>query len=232
MQVIFNSELNRRNALTHGVPLHNVTVIHSGVDIHDFWFAPRYELHYPLSIVVPGRIERRKGQLDAVRLLEHLLTMNISADLTIVGEKWEQAYVEEVEDEVRRYHLEDRVRLLPMLSQQELVKLYSHADFCLFSSQFRTGFSRIPLEAMACGCLTITYGNEGSDEVICHGKTGFIVAPTDHASVVALLRDLLASPQSYRAVIHAARRVIEESYSMEQYIDRIEQVIQNTAEHL
>ena len=84
-------------------------------------------------------------------------------------------YYHEILDAIQNKSLADKVTIQPMLTQDELVRHYQEADICFFSSYQEIGFSSTPLEAMACGCIVISYGNEGSDEIIDNGENGFLV---------------------------------------------------------
>lgn len=229
MQIIFNSELNHKNAITCGVPVFGSHVIHSGIDTKKFAFTPKTKFGSPLSLIVPGRIEPRKGQLDAVRLLAKLREQGVDAKLVLVGGTLDQAYNLELEHEITGLHLENNVERFPMIAHEKLIDLYHQADICFFPSYFRTGFSRVPLEAMACGCITFSYGNEGSDEVLCDDRTGYIATSTDLIAVASVVVELISRPVRVKEITETARKEIEMNYSMEKYADRIEQLIINTA---
>ena len=225
MHIIFNSELNHRNALVKEVPVGKVSVIHSGIDVDKFHFRPRAQLSTPLKIIVPGRIERRKGQIDAVRLLKQLIEAGIDARLILAGARWMDGYFDEVVDEIQKSRMAEKISIFPMLSTEELVKQYLEADICFFPSYFRTGFSRVPLEAMSCGSLVISYGNEGSDEVIKDGETGIIVPPGNLSGMVESIRQMIASPATAQKMTTVARMDVEINYSMPGYIDQIEKLL-------
>jgi len=230
MQIIFNSELNYQNALVAGVPVAGASVIHSGVDINLFAFRPRERMASPLQVIVPGRIEPRKGQLDAVRCLDSLIRAGVDARLTLVGEKWDGAYFREIEAEIVSLKMEDKVGVLPMVEHERLAELYRQAVICFFASHYRTGFSRVPLEAMSSGCLVFTYGNEGSDEIIRDGQNGFLFPPGDYPGMVDTVSRLISKPDRLQDVVISARREIEKNHSMNHYMDAIEEFIMNTVE--
>jgi glycosyltransferase involved in cell wall biosynthesis len=227
LQIIINSELNYRNVMTKGVPITDAKVIHSGIDINKFYYLPKAKIGYPLILIVPGRIEPCKGQIDAVRLLARLGEQGIDAKMILVGEKWARPYYMEIKKEIKDFRLEDRITLGTMVTQDKLVELYHQADICFFPSYQKVGFSRIPLEAMSCGCTIISYGNEGSDEIIHDGQTGFLAAPADYSGIADIVKKLVSDPEMIRVVVSAARKDIEENCSMEQYVDRIEGTIKN-----
>lgn len=222
MRIIFNSDLNRENARTAGVPIANSTVIHSGVDTSVFTFKPREKMGSPLRIIVPGRIERRKGQLDAVHLVKALLDEGIDTRLVMAGSGWVDGYYEEVLTSIRENQLTDHISILPMLTAEELAAHYHNADICFFPSHFRTGFSRVPLEAMACGCLVISYGNEGSDEIIKDGENGFLVEERAYTCMMQIIRKLVKNPYEVERITQAVGKEIEEKYSLEHYSAKIE----------
>ena len=222
MRIIFNSELNRKNAQAAGVPIDNSTVIHSGVDTSVFTFKLREKMGSPLRIIVPGRIERRKGQLDAVHLVKALLDEGIDTRLVMAGSGWVDGYYEEVLTSIRENQLTDHISILPMLTAEELAAHYHNADICFFPSHFRTGFSRVPLEAMACGCLVISYGNEGSDEIIKDRETGFLVEERAYTRMMQIIRKLVKNPYEVERITQAVGKEIEEKYSLEHYSAKIE----------
>ncbi|HQC22032.1 MAG TPA: glycosyltransferase family 4 protein [Anaerolineaceae bacterium] len=225
IQAFFNSNLNLNNALSEGVPLARTQVIHSGIDITQFSLKREKKFGNPLTILVPGRIEENKGQLDAVRVGAALKAMGIPFELTLVGERWNQKYAEKVDAEILALGLKSQVRTLPMLSRGELVRLYHQADITFFPSKHRSGFSRIPLEAMACGSLLITYGNEGSDEIVRDGENGLILAPEDSQAAAEEFARLLNQSDRVGQIIRMARQTVEDSYSMGGYLSRIEEFL-------
>jgi glycosyltransferase involved in cell wall biosynthesis len=90
------------------------------------------------------------------------------------------------------------------------------------------GFSRIPLEAMASGCLMITYGNEGSIEVITNNETGFIVSEGDFEGISSIIQEVIENPEKYKKICRAARKVVEQNHSMEIYVNKIETFLLST----
>ena len=109
-----------------------------------------------------------------------------------------------------------------MLTAEELAAHYHNADICFFPSHFRTGFSRVPLEAMACGCLVISYGNEGSDEIIKDRETGFLVEERAYTRMMQIIRKLVKNPYEVERITQAVGKEIEEKYSLEHYSAKIE----------
>jgi len=154
----------------------------------------------------------------------------MEAEAVLVGAVWSDSYHRELTAEISRLGLEDKVRLLQMVTQGELAGLYQVADICFFPSYFRTGFSRVPLEAMASGCITISYGNEGSDEIIRDGQTGFLVPCAGFERIAGLVNELRSDPGRLNGIARAARSEIEARFSLDRYVDSIEQLVMNAVE--
>ncbi len=228
IRAIFNSDLNRRNAEAAGVPLAETTVIHSGIDTQFFTFKRSKEFGSPLTILVPGRIEENKRQLDAVRLGALLKERGIPFELVIVGGSWNSTYAEWVEAEIQTNGLQKEVRILPMAGRADLVELYHWADITFFPSIQNAGLSRIPLEATACGSLLISYGCEGSDEIIRNGVNGFITIAGNIDKLGEIITNLFTNQQLYSNITSSARTKIENELSLSGYIQKIEDFILNT----
>jgi glycosyltransferase involved in cell wall biosynthesis len=231
MRVFFNSAGGLTTAAAQGVPLEGAKVIHSGVDLERFRFRSRSSLGTPVRIIMPGRIEPKKGQVDGVRLLARLRDSNIDAEMTFAGGVESSSYHEQLIDETKRLGLDSKVCFVSMVPQSELANLYSEFSFCFFATYWRGwksmggGFSRVPLEAMASGCIVISYGNEGSDEIIRDGQNGFLVPMADFARITDIVKDLLSNTMKVMDITLAARRDVEENHSMQRYIDQIEAVL-------
>lgn len=222
MRIMFNSALNLENARSFGVPVDNARVVHSGVDTEKFTFKARDGLSSPLRIIIPGRIEEKKGQLDGVRLVHTLQAHGVEVVLTLVGSIAQKEYFERIKAEIAQYGLLGKVIIHPFITQEELVSLYHQSDICYFSSYHHSGFSRVPLEAMASGCLVISYGNEGSDEVIIQRENGILLDEGDIEGGYDLVSRLFKLPGLYLSLISNAHQLIEKDYCLITYIDTIE----------
>ncbi len=228
MAIIFNSNLNFKNAAQFGVPVQNARVIHSGVDLNKFSFRPRPAISTPIRIIIPGRIEQKKGQIDGVRLINELHMHGIEAELIITGSCSDSIYAMQIEEEIKKMGLQRDIVFQNMVSQEEIAALYQQCDVCFFSSYHQSGFSRVPLEAMACGCIVTSYGNEGSDEIIKNEENGFLIAPGDIWAVAELVTRLVKEDYLVARIIKNARDCIEINYSLPVYISQIEEFVKQS----
>jgi len=232
INLIINSQHNFDQLRNLGIPLNNATVLHSGIDLAKFPYNPTQSMELPIKIICPGRLETRKGMLDAVHLLRYLIDNGIDGHLTFSGETGSEEFKYKLVTEIKAANLQDKVTFYRMLSQEDLITLYHQSDICFFPSYQEMGFSRTPLEAMACGCLVISYGNEGSDEILQHGVNGFIVQPDEFQHIVNLIRNLISRPNKIRKVIKYAREEIEKGYSQNLYLEQIEAYLQGSISYV
>jgi glycogen(starch) synthase len=201
-------------------------VITPGIKLSRFPLRPREILSHPINILVTGRIKPEKGTLDSVLLLQHLRDEGVDAHLKIVGKIQSDIYLQEIFSIAQKEGL--HVAHIPMVSQNKLAQLYRQADICFFPSYFKTGLSRVPLEAMASGAMVFSYGNEGSASVITHGETGWIVAPQDFFMISLYIKEMYRNPTRYSSLVRTARKTVEEKYALPAYINKIEGYLQNS----
>jgi len=218
----FNSEAGFNFTKRNGVPTQGYTVIHSGLNLPDFPYYSQKPSKKPIEILLPGRFDPLKGQLDGVKLIKRLKIKKIIAILTLVGYVSSEDYYYTVLKEIETQDLKQNVTVMPMVNHDSMSNLYEEADFCFFPSMQKFGFSRVPLESMASGTLLISYGNEGSNEVIQNNETGFVVPEGDIGQVISILENMSGNPSKYQKISSAARKAIVRNHSMDIYIDKIE----------
>ena len=225
MRIFYNSQSGLHNALDQGAPVEDAEVIYSGLDLVKFPYQERQKIEAPVKILMPTRIKEPKGCLDGVKLIRELKKRNISAELQIIGEVQSEAYYSLMMDTIQELGLADFVKIDGMISQSELSQRYHNSDITFFPSYFKTGFSRVPLEAMASGCLVITYGNEGTKEVVQNSKNGIIAEEGDIIGLADSIQALIVDPDGYKKIVQAARKEVESRFSLENYLDHIESLL-------
>ena len=225
MRVYYNSNSSRNFAKEGGVPVANSLVIYSGIDLSRFRFISRDHLENPINIIVPGRIKHQKGIKDCIYLIRALLNKKIVVKLSIIGKIQDEDYYNEIIRMINKTEVCENIEFLPMVSQSELVSLYQVSDICFFPSYFKSGLSRVPLEAMACGSLVVTYGNEGSNEIILDQETGFIVTEGDIKAAATIIENLVNDPVTYGIITTKAREQIEEKNRLDIYVNEVEEFL-------
>ncbi len=176
----------------YDVPLEKIRVIHNGIDLDQYkpTFNPEILRHYEIDLERPfvlfvGRITRQKGIIHLVDAIKH-----IESDVQVVlcaGAPDTEEIGREMTEHVERARREARNPILwipKVLSKQEIITLYSHADLFVCPSVYEP-FGIINLEAMACGTPVVASAVGGIKEVVLHDRTGLLVpfepiGPSEH----------------------------------------------------
>lgn len=225
MVAYFNNDQYFQDFKKHSIPLKRTLIIQSGLDTDLFKFLPKKLSSDCIKLLIVGRIVPLKRALDAIYIVSTLLSIGISTQLAIVGPIVSIDYFRVLEDEIRKRDLQNVVSFEGHQKHSDLVKYYHESTICLFLSNAETGLSRVPLEAMSTGCLIISYGNEGSSQVIQHEKTGFLVAEGNIIEIVEIIKLLISNEDLYEEIIANAREYVERNHTIDKYIDSIESLL-------
>lgn len=197
-KIIAVSEATRKDILDlTGVSPHKVQVIYEGVDAI-FRRLPeesinqvknRLHLDRPFILYVGSMHYRRNVQrlLQAFSILKR--DRKIPQQLLLCGLNLYRG--SELETWVARERLEQDVRYIGYVSDEELVALYNMAEVFVYPSMYE-GFGLPILEAMACGAPVVTCNVSALPEVA--GNAALLIDPHDTQALVEALWRVLSEP--------------------------------------
>ena len=170
----------------------------------------QFDIDRPYFLFV-GTLEPRKNLSSLLKAFGSLDSSIKKNNLLVIagGKGWGGVNVEEL---IRREHLQDQVRVLGYVDDIWLATLYAHARFLAMPSLYE-GFGLPLVEAMSFGVPVLTSDTSSMPEVA--GKAGVLVNPLDVESIASGLLKLFEN--SYRdylakkAVQNASRFTWEES---------------------
>jgi glycosyltransferase involved in cell wall biosynthesis len=87
--------------------------------------------------------------------------------------------------------------------------------------------SNVLLESMAAGAPTVATRVGGTPEAMVDQVTGLLVPPADPAAMAAAIARLLSDPEFASALGRAARRVVEDRFSVGRMVEATEQLYMN-----
>jgi glycosyltransferase involved in cell wall biosynthesis len=161
-----------------------VKVIHLGVEsrFHPISNVEGYRTrnNLPTKMILNiGTLEPRKNVVTLIKAFKKLQERGQKDYvLVIAGEKgW---LYKRIFEEIRSSGMEQSIRLLGVVRDEELPLLYNCADLFVYPSLYE-GFGLPPLEAMACGVPIITSNTSSLPEVV--GNAGIMVDPNDIESL-------------------------------------------------
>lgn len=141
-------------------------------------------------LILPGRLTPWKGQevfIDSLALIKDLPFVALC-----VGDTEEnQSYTKKLQEKIRGYGLENKIRLVGHCSDMPAAMLLADIVVSASSSQ-PEAFGKVAIEAMAMGKPVIATSHGGSLETVIDGVTGWLVAPSDQAAMAEALRNGLA----------------------------------------
>ena len=122
-------------------------------------------------VLCVGTIEPRKNLAALFRAYAQLCRRSKAAHKVVVAgaRGWKNSHLFAP---VSKLNIEDRVRFLGYVPDEDLPKLYSAAGVFVYPSIYE-GFGLPVLEAMACGCPVIAFDNSSLPEVV--GNAGLLV---------------------------------------------------------
>jgi glycosyltransferase involved in cell wall biosynthesis len=182
-----------------GVPRESIRVIYNGVDSARLTPESSERSRTPLFVYL-GRLKKYK-RVDVV--IRAFAELNIpSATLEIAGTGDYRASLERL---VKSLGLEDRVKFLGFISEDEKIHLLRRAWASALASP-KEGWGISNLEAAACGTPVIAANSPGIRESVIDGETGFLVAQNDSGAMAAAMRGIVEAPEMIEVLGAAGRR--------------------------
>jgi teichuronic acid biosynthesis glycosyltransferase TuaC len=191
--------------LNAGTPAETVsTVVYNGVD--PILFSPDSVGTRPTDqeILVVGMLLPSKGHELVLRALKNLTNSFPQLRCRIIGEGPCQA---EFEALARDFGIEQRVNFVGRQSRSQVADAMRRCSVFVLPS-WNEGLGCVYLEAMSSGKPVIACQGQGIDEVIEHGKNGWLIPAGGLEQLTQQLSVLLSSPELCARTGEAARRTI------------------------
>lgn len=177
-------------------------------------------------ILLPGRVDTTKGQMEAVRAMERIVRDVPEALLLVVGEtSHQEAYLlDELKGLVGKSGLEEHIVFTG--PREDLPAVIAASEVVIMPSlkSAREGFGRVLIEAMAMGKATVATRTGGIPEVVEEGVTGLLVPPGDASALARATLDLLRDKRKREEMGEAGYRRVLEVFNLKETVTRIEDI--------
>jgi L-malate glycosyltransferase len=190
------------------IPKDRIHQIYYGVDVPpadpDGVARLRRELGLEGKFVVGvvGRVTEPKGQHLLIQAIDLLRGKGVQVHGLIVGEPFEETYMDRLKTAVREHALSDQVAFMPFHPKPyEIMRCF---DVLALTTRAET-FGLVLVEAMHCGVAVIGSDAEGVPEIIDDGQTGLLFKTSDAGSLAAAIRKLWEAPDLRRRLAEAGR---------------------------
>ena len=181
----------------------STTVIYNGVDPE--MFSPGADsAATPVSVLSIGNLIPTKGHELLLRAFAAATATQPDARVDVVGTGPEKARLEAMASELM---IADRVRFLGRVSRREVARLLRECTLFALPSSYE-GLGCVYLEAMSSGKVAIGCRGQGIEEVVDHGKNGWLIDPGKVEQLTIGLSTLLANSALREHIGSQARQKI------------------------
>jgi L-malate glycosyltransferase len=229
--VLVNAEAVKTWLIDEGYDASKIVVIRNGVELTRFRDRAdrelvRRDLRVPDGIplvAIVSRLARLKGLEQVIEAAVILKAADRDARFLIVGETApsQRAYLDELMRLADRHGVADRVVFTGLRS--DVPALLSAADVSVMPS-LNEALSNVLLESMAAGAPTVATRVGGTPEALIDGATGLLVPPGEAQPLAAAICRLLDDRPLAAHLGSAARRFIEDHFSVERMVSATEQL--------
>lgn len=215
--------------------LNYIATVYNGVDPDFYQFQDNADTDYLLYI---GRMKHYKGIDLAIDVAEKLgLELKIAALLPVPSQHDYKVTHQYWKDKIKP-RLSNKITHLNNVIGEEKVKLLQNAKALIFPVEREEPFGMTVIEAMSCGTPVIAYARGAMPELVADGRNGFLVNdPNAKQQISTLISDsgvpgLIKaikriydmSQAKYKSMRNAARRSVENQFSVEQMVNAYEKV--------
>ncbi len=179
-------------------------------------------------IVSVGRLVHRKGQDRLIEALPIILSEIPNAHLLVVGQG---PYLETLETLAKTKGVSEHVSFIGRIQYSELPKYFRVGDLFAMPSRSRffglevEGLGIVYLEASACGIPVIAGDSGGAPDAVLENVTGLVVDGTNIESIANAAISILSNPVMAKAMGHAGREWIVDSWSWQLWAKKFESVL-------
>lgn len=216
------------NFRLHTPPINYVATVYNGTEVSRFPFRE----DGGEELVWIGALRKEKGELEAIRLAREMGLPLVMAAATLTPTK------EEYFQNVLIPQLNGSITVIKNKATEEQSAILGRGKAFLFPMQWEEPFGLVMIEAMAMGLPVITYAKGSAPEVVRDGVTGFLVNPCEddirgnwqiqevgYPGLLQAVERLYQMPdQDYRQMRQAARRHVEDNFSVGRMVDGYEKV--------
>lgn len=179
-------------------------------------------------VLLPGRIERGKGQHILLEAVHQLREENIQVEAALLGHIMDQAYFDNLQRRTAAWGMQNRFHYLGFVENPTYI--YNCFDVIVLTTYAET-FGLVLIEGMKCGVAVIGTNAGGVPEIIEHGKTGLLFEPGDAQGLAGCLRRL-AEDSAYRTTLaRAGQAFANEVFSEQQHYTKLMQIFTGLAGH-
>ncbi len=225
----------KTDLVRQGMPGDKIEVVYSGTDTRRFdparvrsdGIRAELALPRPAPLVTQIGVRETKGNDEVIRAFAAVHAARPDARLLLVGARPR-----------KRPPLEALVASLglgPSVTiwgyRDDIPEVLAASDVCVDASPVGLGITGTLRESLAMGTPVVASDAMGNPELVLHERTGLLVPPHDPAALATAVLRLLADPAWGEALGRAGRARVEERFSTDAKVGRLEALYRRLAAH-
>jgi glycosyltransferase involved in cell wall biosynthesis len=177
------------------------------------------------QILFVGRFVERKGVEYLIRAMPEI-TSRVDSELVLVGTG---DLEQELKDLARDLGVEQRVKFVGIVSNDDLERRYREADVFVLPSIVDSkgdteGLGVVLIEALAHDTPVVASRVGGIVDIVKHGETGMLVPEKDPSALAAAVIEVLESDDLARRLAEDGKRFVKEEFDWDKLAGRLYEI--------
>lgn len=238
-KVVMSNEKWHSEVISSGkVKSVNITVIPTGVDTRKFGsdidmgdIKDKYGLTDKITILFASIFIPRKGVeylVKAANIVVNDFDYKNALFLLAGNISIEKKYVEMIRELIREYKLDENVKIIGYIPQEELKKLYVASDIYVLPS-LDDGTPPSLSEPLACGKPLIGTNVGGIVSMIKEGWNGFLVESANEKQLADKIKYLIDHPKERVRMGENSRKIAEDEFDWKKIAEKYLEVYEEVA---
>jgi len=182
--------------------LSQIVVIPNGINLSKWTVAEsRNYIKTPPVLLGVGALKNRKGFHLVIEALPQLVKKFPGLEYWIVGDQSDKGYVRRLNQLITKFNLVKNIKFFERIADEKLNELYQQASVFVLTplSDYYNfeGFGLVYLEANIAGLPVVGSYDNGGEEAILDGRTGFLSKANDPADIARCVEEALKDPILY-----------------------------------
>jgi colanic acid/amylovoran biosynthesis glycosyltransferase len=195
-------------------------LVHQGVDLTEFGEISNRTSSGCIRLVSIARLVPHKRVADGIQAVRQLLDRGIEVEYDIVSDGPDRAKLEALRGELR---LNERVHFHGFLPRADVIAKLAASDVLLHPSEAE-GFGIAVIEGMAAGLPVVVARSGGVQDIVEHGRFGYLYEPGDIDALVEHVAQLATDASKRDLFGRLARSTAETRFSWEKHMTEMYQV--------
>ena len=219
-----NTNYTKQQVVALGCQESKIRILPVGLRIDRFTFELRSaKLREPVKILTVGRLVEKKGHQYVIKALKKLITKYPDITYLIAGDG---DLKDSLHSLVAELQLEQHVRFLGALDQDEVLDIYQQADIFVLASVTasdgdREGQGLVLQEAQASGLPVISTIHNGIPEGVLDGKSGFLVPERNVEALEEKLGYLIGNPEIWPEMGKCGCEFVRKNYDIRKLNEKL-----------